>query len=143
MTRTILARLTTILVTLFFVMALAGCKKDISLVDDGGNIIGKGELEVTANSPFPARLTLYGKKYIGEWNSKKIYEEDLARHSRLIGGHAYATYMIGNDSAQLKHGHASFAAADGSGIECDFYYRNQPNAGSCYKDGIQLHLTVQ
>ena len=143
MTQPILIKPSTLLLTAFFVICLAGCKKDIDLLDDSGKIIGKGALEIIASFPSPARLILAGNEYTGFWKMTKIYEEDLAKRRRSISGHAYTTYMIGNDPAQLKHGHASFTAGDESKIECDFYYRNQPGAGSCDMDGKQLKLTVQ
>ena len=122
MTQPILIKPSTLLLTAFFVICLAGCKKDIDLLDDSGKIIGKGALEITASFPSPTRLILDGKEYTGLWKMAKIYEKDLAKSRRLAGGHAYTAYMIGNDPAQLKHEHASLTAGDGSEIECDFYF---------------------
>lgn len=143
MTQPILIKPSTLLLTAFFVICLAGCKKDIDLLDDSGKIIGKGALEITASFPSPTRLILDGNEYTGLWKMTKIYEEDFAKLRRSISGRAYTTYMIGNDPAQFRHGHASFTAGDGSKIECDFYYRNQSGVGSCDMGGKQLKLTVQ
>jgi hypothetical protein len=131
------------LLAALFVICLAGCKEDIALLDDNGKVIGKGTLEITANFPSPARLTLDGKEYTGLWNVAKIYEADLARSRRLISDRAYMAYETGDDPEQLKHGHANLTAGDGSTIQCDFYYRRQPGAGSCNEDGKQLKLRVQ
>lgn len=130
------------LLVALFVICLAGCEEDIILSDGSGKIIGKGVLEITANSPSPARLVLDGKEYSGSWSTENIYEANLAKSRRLIGDRAYLAYETGNDPAQLKHGHASLMAGDGLKIQCDFYYRSQPNAGSCDMDGKQLKLTV-
>lgn len=139
----ILAKPCARLLTAFFAICLAGCQKNIALLDDSGKVVGKGTFEITASFPSPALLTLDGKEYTGHWETTKIYEEDLSRQRRLTSDRAYTTYMIGNDPAQLKHGHAGFTAGDGSKIECDFYYRNQRGGGSCSMGGKQLKLTVQ
>lgn len=131
------------LLAALFVICLAGCKEDITLLDDNGKVIGKGMLEITANFPSPAHLTLAGKKYTGFWNVEKIYEEGLARSRHLISDRAFAAYEIGNDPDQLKHGRADLSSADGSKIQCDFYYRSQPGTGSCDVGGRQLILRVQ
>lgn len=143
MTRPFLAKPHQLLLTAFLVTCLAGCTKDISLLDNNGNIVGKGTLKISADFPSPAYLMLDGKQYTGHWEAAKIYEEDMAKSRRLISQLAYTTYMIGNDPAQLKHGHASLTSSDGSKIECDFYYRHQLGGGSCSMEGKQLKLTVQ
>ena len=131
------------LLAALFALCLAGCQEDLALLDGNNNVVGKGVLEITASFPSPAHLMLDGKEYAGLWNVAKIYEESLARSRRLISNRAYMAYEIGNDPAQLKHGHISFAAGDGSKIQCDFYYRSQPGKGRCDMDGKQLQLTVQ
>jgi hypothetical protein len=123
-----------------FVLCLAGCKEDIALLDSGGKVVGNGALEITADFPSPARLVLDGKVYTGLWSMSNIYEADLARSRRLIGHRAYTAYATGNDPRQLKHGHASLVAGDGSNIRCDFYFRGLPVKGSCDEDGKQLRL---
>ena len=144
MTPTFLSKPGYCLLTALFVICLSGCKEDFALLDDSGKIVGKGVLETTANFPSPAHLTLEGKEYTGLWNETKIYEADVAKSRRLISARAYTAYENGNDPDQLKRGHASFTADTGSKIECDFYYRRQPGAGSCDIDGKQqLKLTVQ
>ena len=127
----------------FLVICLAGCKEDFALLDDSGNIVGKGTFKTSANFPSPARLTFDGKEYTGLWDVEKIYEEGLAESRRLVSERAYIAYEVGNDPKQLKHGHASFSASDGSKIQCNFYFRIQPDVGICDMDGKQLTLTVE
>ncbi len=130
------------LLGVLFLSCLTGCKEDIALLDAGGQVVGKGALEITATFPSPAHLMLDGKEYTGYWNRDRIYEEPLARSRRLISEHAYTAYEVGNDPAQLKHGQTSLTASDGSEVRCDFYYRSQPVAGHCDAAGKQLKLIV-
>jgi hypothetical protein len=143
MTQIILSKSGACLLAALFVVCLSGCEEDLALLDDSGKIVGKGVLEITANFPSPAHLLFDGKEYSGLWSVAKIYEEGLAKSRRLISDRAYTAYELGNDPTQLKHGHASLAAGDGSKIQCDYYYRSQPGMGSCNLDGKQLKLTVQ
>lgn len=126
-----------------FALCLAGCQQDFALLDGTGRVIGRGELEITANFPSPVHLLMDGKEYAGFWSVNKIYENSLVRSRRLISDRAYAAYEAGNDPAQLKHGHASLTAGDGSEIQCDFYYRTQPGKGGCDMDGKRFQPTVQ
>lgn len=131
------------LLAALFALCLAGCEEDIALLDGNNKVVGNGVLQITANFPSPAHLTLAGKEYDGLWNVAKVYEASMAKSRRLMSGRAYTAYMIGNDPAQLKHGHASFTAGDGSKLQCDFYYRSQPGKGKCDMDGNPLQLKVQ
>jgi hypothetical protein len=138
-----LFRQRTSLLAAFAILGLAGCQEDFSLLDDSGKVVGKGVLEITANFPSPAHLLMGGKEYAGSWSAQKIYERSLAKVRHHLSDRAYVAYEIGNDPAQLKHGHANLTAGDGSKIQCDFYYRGQPAKGSCDMDGKRLQLTVQ
>jgi len=131
------------LLSTILVICLVGCKKDVALLDDGGQVVGKGVFEITASFPSPGHLVLDGKEYTGDWRATKVYESSMAKSRRLRSARAYRNYMIGNDAAQLKHGHASLIADDGSKIQCDYYYRHQSGTGSCDVDGRQLKLTVE
>lgn len=131
------------LMVFVLVLCLPGCKKDFDLLNESGQTVGKGVLEITANFPSPAHLMLDGKEYEGVWRVTKVYEASLAKSRRLLSNRAYTTYIIGNDPAQLKHGHASLSAGDGSKVECNFDYRGEPKSGSCDIDGKQLKLTVR
>ena len=137
-----LSKLGARLLIAFLVIFLAGCKEDFALLDDIGNIVGTGSLELTANFPSPAHLTFDGKEYTGQWSTTDIYEADLDKSRRLMGERAYLANQFGGDHRQLKHGHASLTAGNGSKVSCDFFYRIQPDQGSCDIDGKHLTLTV-
>ncbi len=114
------------------------------MMNGNGEVIGDGVLEITANYPFPIHLSMFGKEYVGLWHAARVHEDRLAMSRRRLSLHAYVTYEAGNDPAQLEHGYASLAAADGSEIQCDFYYRGLlPGKGSCEVDGKKVQLTVQ
>ena len=142
MTLPILSKIGARLLIVFLVICLTGCKEDFALLDDSGNIVARGTFNMNENFPSPAQLTFNGKEYTGQWRATNIYEESLARSRRLISEHAYLAYELGVDPKQLKHGYASLIAGDGSKIQCDFYYRTQPDQGSCDIDGKILALTV-
>ncbi len=130
------------LISAALMLALCGCSDQLMLRDPSGKVVGKGVLQVTALFPSPVRLSLNGKDYSGNWDSKNIYEADMARSRRKLSERAYMTYMEGNDSAQLRHGEASMVSSDGSEMHCDFYYRGKPDQGNCKMDGKQLTLMV-
>ncbi len=118
-------------IAISLLLTVTACHRDFALLDTNGATVGKGNLEVNANSPSPAQFTIDNKNFSGTWSIDKLYESELAKRHRLISSNSYATYMQGNSEDQLKHGHAVLSAADGTQMECDFYYRTQPKFIDC------------
>lgn len=125
-----------------FLFTVTACKHDFALFDTHGTVVGKGQLEVTVNSPSPAFFIIEGKRYSGSWTTEKVYEKDLAKQHRLISTKSYASYMQGNSEDQLKHGHAVLTSDVGTQIECDFHYRIHPKDLDCNIDGRVMNLIM-
>jgi hypothetical protein len=124
------------------VLTVTACHQDFTLLDTNGDTVGKGKLEVNANSPTLAFFTIEGNTYSGSWSTEKVYEGDLAKRHRLISSRSYASYMQGNSEDQLKHGHAVLTSDVGKQIECDFYYRIHPKVLDCNFDGRMMNLIM-
>lgn len=121
-------------------LMLTACHQEFSLLDANNTVVGKGSIETSAEYPAPVTAEVNGKKYSGTWQSTKVYEPNMAKMHRHLSTRSYDEYMRGDSSHQLKHGTANMSAEDGTQVECDFYYRSQPESGDCLMGDVSLTI---
>lgn len=121
-------------------LLLAACHQEFILRDANNAVVGQGSIETSVEYPSPVTAVVSGKQFSGTWRASKEYEPEMAKMHRHLSTRSYEEYMRGDSAHQLRHGTANLTAEDGTQLECDFYYRTEPESGDCSLDGNTLTI---
>jgi hypothetical protein len=126
-----------------FVLMLTACHEDIALLDQGGALVGKGTVEVRANSASSVNLTVNRKEFSGTWKTTKTYDQNDEKRYKLMGSRSYERYFSGNARRVLQRTHVELTAKDGEEMKCDFYYHRLPGVGTCSIGEKSITVAIQ
>jgi len=117
----------------FLVLVLAACSETIMLSKSGGETIAKGIMKLRPSPPHRLTVTLDGKVYAGDVESKEVdnsaelrkrYRVHSKRYQAIFSGLAHATYHVHHYTGILK-------AADGTTLTCDYLSSGGGLMGTC------------
>ena len=123
------------------VLLLAACSETIILSKPDGETIAKGNLKLSLSPPYRLTVTLDGKSYEGDVDSKEVdnrselrnrYGANSKRYQEISEGLLHATYHVHHYTGVLR-------AADGSTLTCDYLSSSVKTLGTCDDDKGQIY----
>lgn len=111
------------LIIVLSVWVLAACSEPFMLSKPGGEIIAKGVLKLRANPPHRLTVTLDGKSYEGDVDSKEMdinmdalrkrYGANSKHYEGILNGSLHAMHHVHHYTGVLK-------AMDGATLTCEY-----------------------
>lgn len=122
-------------------LALAACSETIILSKPGGEAVATGTLKIHANPPHWLTVTLDGKTYEGDIDSKEVdnsaelrkrFGANSKRYREISEGLLHAAYHVHHYTGVLK-------AADGATLTCNYLSSDGGKLGTCDDDKGQVY----
>jgi len=114
------------------VLVLAACGETIMLTKPGGEIIAKGVLKVRPSPPHQLTVTLDGKSYEGDVDSKEVDNSaELRERYGAYSKHYQAIFLGFNVTHHVHHYKGALKSPDGATLTCDYLSSNGGTFGTC------------
>lgn len=126
-------------------LVLAACSETIILSKPGGEAVATGTLKVHPNPPHRLIVTLDGKTYEGNIDSKEVdnsaelrkrFGANSKRYQGISEGLLHAAYHVHHYTGVLK-------AADGATLTCDYISSDGGKLGTCEDAKGQIYDVSQ
>lgn len=122
------------------VLALAACSETIMLSKSGGETIAKGVLKFRFSSPHQLTVTLNGKSYEGDVDSKEV--DNSAELRKRYGAYSkhYQAIFAGLDNTHHVHNYKGvLTGPDGATLTCEFLSSYGGTFGTCDDGNGQIY----
>jgi len=122
------------------VLALTACSETIKLSKPGGETIAKGVMEFRFNPPHWLTVTLNGKAYEGDVDSKEVDNRAELRERYGANKKHYSAILEGLNTTHRVHQYEGvLKAPDGATLTCEYLSSNAKTTGTCVDGKGQIY----